>query len=94
MIVLYKRCMKPENLLTTSQVAAQLNVTIRRVRALIEAGRLPSQQYGRDHLIKAADLKLVEDRKPGRPSVQKAAVNRSAKIGTKKVEHKSSTKRR
>jgi hypothetical protein len=34
---------------------------------LIEAGRLPSQQFGRDHLIKESDLRLVAHRKPGRP---------------------------
>lgn len=59
--------MADEQLLTTSEVAARLNVSLRRVRQLIEEGRLPSQQYGRDHLIKESDLKLVENRKPGRP---------------------------
>lgn len=55
------------DLLTTREVAGRLGVTQARVRALIAAGRLPSQQFGRDHLIKESDLKLVEDRKPGRP---------------------------
>ncbi len=59
-------------MLTTPEVAERLNVTVRRVQALIGAGRLPSQQYGRDHLVKEADLKLVEDRKPGRPAKVKA----------------------
>lgn len=54
-------------MLTTREVAERLNVSMRRVLALIEVGRLPSQQFGRDHLIKEADLKLVENRKPGRP---------------------------
>lgn len=54
-------------MLTTSEVAGRLNVSMRRVRALIEAGRLPSQQFGRDHLIKESDLRFVADRKPGRP---------------------------
>lgn len=54
-------------LLTTRQVAERLGVTLARVRALIAAGRLPSQQFGRDHLIKEEDVKLVENRKPGRP---------------------------
>ncbi|MBA3766089.1 MAG: helix-turn-helix domain-containing protein [Acidobacteria bacterium] len=56
------------DILTTREVAERLGVTQARVRALIAAGRLPSQQFGRDHLIKESDLKLVEDRKPGRPS--------------------------
>ncbi len=62
--------MTKENLLTTPQVAERLGVTVRRVQALIKDGRLPSQQYGRDHLIKESDLKLVENRKPGRPPKQ------------------------
>lgn len=56
-----------EGFLTTKQVAERLHVSMRRVRALIEDGRLPSQQLGRDHFIREADLKLVTDRKPGRP---------------------------
>ena len=55
-------------MLTTSEVAARLNVSLRRVRQLIEDGRLPSQQFGRDHLIKESDLRLVENRKVGRPA--------------------------
>ncbi|HEV2862581.1 MAG TPA: helix-turn-helix domain-containing protein [Pyrinomonadaceae bacterium] len=60
--------MEDEEMLTTSEVAERLNVSMRRVRALIEAGRLPSKQFGRDHLIKESDLKLVAERKPGRPA--------------------------
>lgn len=59
--------MKPKGTLTTPEVALRLGITPRRVRALIEAGRLPSVQYGRDHFIKESDLKLVKDRKVGRP---------------------------
>lgn len=59
--------MSDKNLLTTREVAERLNISMRRVRALIENGQLPSKQYGRDHLINESDLKLVEDRKPGRP---------------------------
>ncbi len=36
------RGMTSERMLTTSEVAARLNVTLRRVRQLIEEGRLPS----------------------------------------------------
>lgn len=59
--------MDEEKLLTTREVSERLGISMRRVRALIEAGQLPSKQYGRDHLIKESDLKIVEDRKPGRP---------------------------
>lgn len=64
---MYKPLMGADELLTTSEVASRLNVSLRRVRQLIEEGRLPSQQFGRDHLIKESDLKLIADRKPGRP---------------------------
>jgi excisionase family DNA binding protein len=57
-----------ERLLTTPQVADRLGVSVRRVQALIHDGRLPSQQFGRDHLIKERDLKLVANRRPGRPN--------------------------
>ena len=57
-----------ERLLTTPQVAKRLGVSVRRVQALIHDERLPSQQFGRDHLIKESDLKLVRNRKPGRPN--------------------------
>ncbi len=60
--------MSEKDLITTREAAAKLNVSMRRVRALIESGNLPSQQYGRDHLIKESDLELVKDRKPGRPA--------------------------
>jgi excisionase family DNA binding protein len=62
--------MAKETMLTTPEVAERLGVTVRRVQALIKDGRLPSQQFGRDHLIKESDLKLVENRKPGRPPKQ------------------------
>lgn len=56
-----------DTLLTTGQTAERLGVSERRVRAMIKAGRLPSQRIGRDHLIREEDLKLVADRKRGRP---------------------------
>ena len=55
------------NLLTTKEVAGKLGVSVRRVHALIQAERLPAQKYGRDYLINEKDLKLVENRKAGRP---------------------------
>lgn len=53
--------------LTTKQVAERLGITPRRVQALVTAGKLPAQKIGRDYLIKEKDLKLVENRKVGRP---------------------------
>lgn len=74
--------MKNEAMLTTPEVATRLKVSTRRVLALIQDGRLPSTQYGRDHLVKESDLKLVAERKPGRPPKQltaPATTKRSAK---------------
>ncbi len=55
------------NLLTTPEVAARLGVTVTRVQQMIVAGRLPAEKMGRDYLVREEDLKLVENRKPGRP---------------------------
>jgi excisionase family DNA binding protein len=74
--------MASDQMLTTSEVAARLKVSLRRVRQLIEEGRLPSQKFGRDHLIKESDLTLVENRKIGRPPKAKAETD--AKKSNKK----------
>lgn len=80
-----------KNLLTTPEVAQRLGLSIRRVQALIKAGRLPSQQFGRDHVIKESDLALVSDRKAGRPKKEEAPVTATAKPTAKK---KAATKAR
>ena len=54
-------------LLTVAQAAARLDVSTRRVRALIAAGRLPAEKLGRDWLIEETSLARVSDRKPGPP---------------------------
>jgi excisionase family DNA binding protein len=53
--------------LTTKEVAEKLGVTLRRVQAMVQSGRLPATKFGRDYMIKEKDLKLVENRKVGRP---------------------------
>jgi excisionase family DNA binding protein len=50
--------------------SARLGVTIQRVQAMIRDGRLPASKLGRDYVIKEQDLKLVANRKPGRPRKQ------------------------
>src|SRR5437763_16716350 len=60
-------------LLSTTEAAKRLGVTVARVQALIWKGRLPAQKVGRDYVIQEEDLKLVENRKPGRPPKPKAA---------------------
>jgi excisionase family DNA binding protein len=65
--------------MTTSQAAARLGVSPIRVRQLIGEGRLPAQKMGRDWLIEEANLRLVADRPPGRPS--KAAKGKARRAG-------------
>ena len=59
-------------MLTTREVAKELGLSVQRVKQLIYAGRLPAEKLGRDWMIQGEDLKLVEDRKPGRPRVDSA----------------------
>lgn len=68
--------------LTTKEAAERLGVTPARVRQLILSGELPAEKFGRDLMIKAADLKLVEDRPIGRPA--KAKKNASIEALKKK----------
>jgi excisionase family DNA binding protein len=61
-------------LITTNEAAVKLNVSRRRVLALITDERLPAQKMGRDYFIEEADLKLVAERKPGRPKTKETVV--------------------
>lgn len=60
--------------LTTRQAAERLGVTDSRIRHLVLEGRLPAEKFGRDLVIREHDLRLVEDRKVGRPPKQAQAV--------------------
>jgi len=53
--------------LTTKEAAEKLGVSPARVRQLVLSGQLPADKFGRDLVIKEADLKLVADRPLGRP---------------------------
>ena len=59
--------MSLEGFLTTKQVAEKLGVSVGRVQQLIAEGRLPATKIGQTNLVKESDLKLIEDRKTGRP---------------------------
>jgi excisionase family DNA binding protein len=67
--------------LTTEQAAARLGVTASRVRVLIRGGRLPAEKFGRAHVIKEADLRLVADRPMGRPPKAKPEQSNGKKRG-------------
>ena len=59
---------RPTARLTTKEAAGRLGVSVRRVQALIAAGRLPAQKIGRDWIIPEHALLAVAERKPGRPA--------------------------
>jgi excisionase family DNA binding protein len=60
-------------LISSAEAAERLGVHITRVQLLIREGRLPAQKIGRTYVLNEADLKLVADRKPGRPPNPKPA---------------------
>jgi excisionase family DNA binding protein len=54
-------------MLNTKEAAEHLNLSIRQVQTLIQQGKLPAEKFGRDYAINEKDLRLVANRKPGRP---------------------------
>jgi excisionase family DNA binding protein len=69
-------------ILTAAQAAERLGVSVRRVQQLVKEGRLPAEQFGGSWMIKEEDLKLVENRKVGRP--RKVEAGKVSKQGSKK----------
>lgn len=63
--------MSLEGFLTTKEVAEKLGVSVGRVQQLIAEERLPATKIGQTNLVKENDLKLVQDRKTGRPKSKK-----------------------
>ena len=59
--------MSLEGFLTTKEVAEKLGVSVGRVQQFIAEGRLPAIKIGQTNLVKESDLKLVQNRKTGRP---------------------------
>jgi excisionase family DNA binding protein len=66
------------SLLTTKEVAERLGVTVPRVHTFIKEGRLPAEKMGRDFFINESDLKLVANRKTGRPPGKVSTANKAA----------------
>jgi site-specific DNA-methyltransferase (adenine-specific) len=64
-------------LFTTESAASFLGVTPARVRQLILEERLPSEKYGRDHLI--AEVSLQHFKKNGRQKVGRPRKKRLAR---------------
>jgi excisionase family DNA binding protein len=72
-------------LISAAEAAGKLGVHITRVQVLIREGRLPAQKVGGSYVINERDLKLVKDRKPGRPPKAKAdPASETNKRGSKK----------
>src|SRR5688572_11587197 len=51
----------------TKEAAERLHISVRRVQALIAAGRLPAEKIGNSYAIRESDLIRVNGRKNGRP---------------------------
>jgi excisionase family DNA binding protein len=68
--------------LTTRQAAEKLGVSDARIRQMISNEQLPAQKFGHVHMINEEDLKLVENRKVGRPP--KVKVEMVSKASKKK----------
>ena len=74
-------------LLSTTQAAERVGISVARIQTFIWEGRLPAMKVGRSYAIDEDDLKLVEDRKTGRPPKPKAEATTkqtTKKRGTKK----------
>ena len=54
---------------TTPKAAEYLKLSRRRIRILIDNGRIPAEKIGRDYLIKQSDLDAfaAQPRRAGRP---------------------------
>jgi len=56
------------SLISTKEASQRLKISVRRVQALIAAGRLPAQKIGNSFAINESDLRLVNGRINGRPT--------------------------
>jgi len=54
-------------IISTKEAADRLGLSVRRVQALVKAGKLPGQKFGAAYMINEKDLAKVQNRKPGRP---------------------------
>ena len=63
-------------LLSVREAAEALGVNRQRVQQLIESKRLPAEKVGSYYVIRESDLKLVRNRKPGRPPNQPAGTTK------------------
>jgi excisionase family DNA binding protein len=64
------------DLLTISQAAAELEISIRRMQQLVQSGRVKHQRVGRAIVIRPKDLDAVRTRRTGRPQKEKTHAQR------------------
>src|SRR5262245_63235076 len=55
-----KKRMEVEQMLTTNEVAARLNITPARVRQMVTAGVIRGEKYGRDVLIPESQVAIAK----------------------------------
>jgi excisionase family DNA binding protein len=84
--IFFASIIQPMKLISAAEAAGKLGIHITRVQVLIREGRLPAQKVGGNYVINESDLKLVADRKPGRPPKAKdeKASKISKNVGNKK----------
>jgi excisionase family DNA binding protein len=71
--------MSAEGYISTTDAAERLGITRQRVLQLIESGRLPASLFANVYMIRESDLKLIEDRPPGRPPKPKPEAAKPAR---------------
>jgi excisionase family DNA binding protein len=65
-------------LLSSTEAAARLGLSVARVQTFIWEGRLPAVKVGRAYAIDEDDLKLLTDRPTGRPPKSAPAAQKTA----------------
>ena len=65
-----------DEFITTSEASETLSISIRRIQALINVGKIQAKKIGRDWLISKNEL---EERKPGRPKIDLIISNNLSK---------------
>lgn len=60
-------------LLSSTEAAARVGLSVARIQTFIWDGRLPAVKVGRSYAIDEDDLRLIENRKTGRPPKAKAS---------------------
>jgi excisionase family DNA binding protein len=80
-------------LLSTTEAAARLGLSVPRIQTFIWEGRLPAQRVGRSYAINEDDLHLLENRQTGRPP-GKTATAKKAATGAAKAKGGASAKKK